>query len=217
MPEQSVVTASMPGRGHRKHPHPPRRQAHRAAPRRRHHPAVSRPHHTMADVGLISGGQVPMPGAGSLAHHGILCLDELPEFRSHVLEVLRQPLEESLTRIHLPAHPQRRRAGYAHSVSGVKVASPFELGLAYGSAVYPRPRPFTAERLLALAVVLTIPTPHLRHGSLALDENYAPPLDLPRDGPVCLEVIRQSRPARASRHVPLDGSRLRPYTGADYL
>jgi magnesium chelatase family protein len=47
------------------------------------------PHHTIADVGLIGRGQVPMPGEGSRAHHGILFLDELPEFKRHVLEVLR--------------------------------------------------------------------------------------------------------------------------------
>jgi magnesium chelatase family protein len=57
------------------------------------------PHQTIADVGLIGGGQVPMPGEVSLAHHSVLCLDALPECKRHVLAVLRQPLEEEVVTI----------------------------------------------------------------------------------------------------------------------
>jgi magnesium chelatase family protein len=57
------------------------------------------PHHTISDVGLIGGGHVPMPGEVSLAHHGILFLDERPACRRHVLEVLRYPLEEGVVTV----------------------------------------------------------------------------------------------------------------------
>ena len=71
------------------------------------------PHHTASDVAVVGGGSLPRPGEVSLAHNGVLFLDELPEFKRNVLEALRQPLEErtvtiarSRATLHLPARFQ---------------------------------------------------------------------------------------------------------------
>lgn len=70
------------------------------------------PHHSISDSALVGGGNPPQPGEISLAHNGVLFLDELPEFRRHVLEVLRQPLEERKVLIARARHAVEFPAGF---------------------------------------------------------------------------------------------------------
>ena len=98
------------------------------------------PHHTISDVALVGGGSYPQPGEISLSHNGVLFLDELPEFKKNVLEVLRQPLEDREVTISrakftvtypssfmLVASMNPSPSGYFNDPDKALVSSPFEM------------------------------------------------------------------------------------------
>jgi magnesium chelatase family protein len=100
------------------------------------------PHHTCSEIALIGGGAVPRPGELSLAHHGVLFLDELPEFSRRALETLRQPLEQRTVNIARAAHT----AAFPASVMLVAAMNPCPCGFAGGTGRRCRCAPGNIDR-----------------------------------------------------------------------
>lgn len=127
------------------------------------------PHHTVSDAGLIGGGSFPRPGEVSLSHHGVLFLDELPEFKRDALEVLRQPLEDGNVTI------SRAAASLSYPASCMLIASmnPCPCGFLGDSARECTCRPDQVQRYhqrisgpLLDRIDIHIEVPRLKHDEL---------------------------------------------------
>ncbi len=103
------------------------------------------PHHTVSDVALVGGGSIPMPGEISMAHNGILFLDELPEFKRSALEVMRQPLEDGSVSI----SRARMSVNYPSRIMLVASMNPSPTGDWYDPAEHSGASPVQMQRYLS--------------------------------------------------------------------
>ena len=153
------------------------------------------PHHTISDAALVGGGSCPRPGEISLAHNGVLFLDELPEFDRRTLEVLRQPLEEGWVTIARAA----RTATFPARFMLVAAMNPCMCGYAGHPLRSCRCTPHQRERYRA-----RISGPLLDRIDLCVEVPWLPPEtlsdDAPQEGSTAIrERVLQARAAQAAR------------------
>ena len=148
------------------------------------------PHHTISDVALVGGGSIPRPGELSLAHNGILFLDEMPEFERRALEVLRQPLEDGAVRIARAA----RTATFPARVTLVGAMNPCPCGYAGHPLRACRCTPLQREKYAG-----RISGPLLDRIDLVVDVPWVPPSTLsdPVDGESSAAIRARVVAARA--------------------
>jgi magnesium chelatase family protein len=167
------------------------------------------PHHTVSDVALVGGGALPRPGEISLAHHGVLFLDEMPEFSRHVLEVLRQPLEEGTVRIARAA----RTAAFPARFMLIGAMNPCPCGYAAENARRCRCTPQQIDRYVS-----RLSGPLRDRIDLSVTVTAVPPRDLHEDSggegsaPIRARVVaaRQRQLGRdGTLNARLEGRRLR--------
>jgi magnesium chelatase family protein len=153
------------------------------------------PHHSVSDAGLIGGGSIPKPGEISLAHHGVLFLDELPEFKREVLEVMRQPLEDGQLTISRAA----ASLTYPARCTLVAAMNPCPCGYATDGTHACSCQPFQVQRYLQRIsgplldrIDIHIEVPRLQHDEL-LGRPQGEPSAAIRERVLAARAIQQER------------------------
>jgi len=153
------------------------------------------PHHTISDAALVGGGPIPRPGEISLSHHGVLFLDELPEFARNVLEVLRQPLEDG----HVTISRSRLCVDYPASFMLVCAMNPCPCGYRTDPTKECLCQPLAIQKYMAKVsgplldrIDLHIEVPAVRYKELASRERSEPSKTI-------RERVTRARAAQAER------------------